>query len=123
LIDRPDVHVIAKWYSQVPRQPVQFKLDVDDSRTYELKDVIGNVNLEYDEDTRTYSISEETKQTLDVAVKSLRRSKAARASASLVERRQRRAEELWQEQSNMISDRQFVPGPTTRSGRQTTRRM
>ena len=71
MIDRPDVHVIAKWYSRVPRQPLQFKLDVDDSRAYEQKDVIGIVNLEYDEGTRTYSISEETKQTLDVAVKLL----------------------------------------------------
>lgn len=110
----------------MPGEPLQFKLDADDSRTYELKHVIGTVNLEYDEDTRTYSMSEETKQTLDVAVKSLQSSNAAGASAALVdlvERRRRRAEERREEQPNMVSGRQYVPGTTTRSGRQTTRRV
>ena len=120
LSERPDVHVIAKWYRQMPDQPLQFQLDVDDSRPYELKNVISIVNLEYDENSKTYSIAEDVRETLDVAVRSLRRSNAAGASAARVEQQQRRAEE--RREAQRTDQPTFVPGGTTRSGRATTRR-
>ena len=94
------VHVIAKWYQQVPGQPLQSKLDVDDSRPYELKDVISiivNLEYRYDENTKAYSIAEDVRETLDVAVRSLRRLNVAGASAAPIAQG-RRAEERREEQ-------------------------
>ena len=88
--DGHDVHVIAKLYQQAPCQPLQFKLDVGDSRPYELKDVITNVNLEYNQNARAHSIADDVKETLDMAVGSLRRSNVAGASAALVAQQRRR---------------------------------
>lgn len=122
LSDRPDVHVIAKWYQQVPGQPRKFTLDVDDSRAYELKDVISIVHLDYDENSGTYSIPEDTRTMLDAAARSLERSNATNASAQLLETRRCRAAAVREDQSTMRGNTRYLVAGTTRSGRQTTTR-